>query len=95
MESPARPEEYQFKLFIAGMSGKSVIAVDNLRRICEEYLENKYTIEIIDLSRDPHLAARHEIIAIPTLIKTAPYGIRTILGDLSDTAKVLKILEID
>ena len=87
-------ERYHFILFIAGMSGKSVIAVENLRQICDQYLNERCDIEIVDLNRDAHLATVHQIIAVPTLIKTGPMPTRTILGDLSDTSKVLRILEI-
>lgn len=77
------------------MSGKSLTAVENLRKICDTYLAGICEIEIIDLNREQHLAMEYQIIAIPTLIKTKPDSIRTILGDLSDTEKVLRILEIE
>ncbi|HEX8561576.1 MAG TPA: circadian clock KaiB family protein [Flavobacterium sp.] len=94
MASPTEPEKYSFLLFISGMSGKSVVAIENLRKICDEYLQGNCDIRIVDLNREPLLATEHQIIAIPTLIKTGPMPPRTILGDLSDTAKVLRILEI-
>ena len=94
MPSPNEAERYIFILFIAGMSGKSVIAVENLRKICDEHLSGNCEIRIVDLNREPHLATEHQLIAVPTLIKIGPLPSRTILGDLSDTAKVLKILEI-
>ncbi len=77
------------------MSGKSLTAVENLRKLCDRYLNDNFEIEVVDLNRDPHLASQYQIIAVPTLIKTKPDPIRTILGDLSDTPKVLRILEIE
>jgi circadian clock protein KaiB len=88
-------EKYKFILFTSGMSGKSVTAIENLRKICDRHLQGICDIQIVDLSRDNHLAAEHQIIAIPTLIKTNPDPPRMILGDLSDTEKVLRILEIN
>ncbi|MBF0695108.1 MAG: circadian clock protein KaiB [Flavobacterium sp.] len=82
-------------LFIAGMSPKSSDAVDNLRKICDKYLDDNYELRIIDITLDKHLAVDYQIIGIPTLIKTHPGAPRTILGDLSDTEKVLKILDIE
>ena len=82
-------------LFVSGMSVKSVNALENLRRICDQYLPGQFEIQIIDISVEKDLAVKYQIIAIPTLIKTAPNHQRTILGDLSDTEKVLKILDIN
>lgn len=85
---------YKFMLFVSGMSVKSGHAIENLRRICDQYLENNYELEIIDISRDTDQAMIHQIVAIPTLIKTNPAPRRIILGDLSDKEKVLRILNI-
>lgn len=76
------------------MSVKSVHAIENLRKICDTYIKDNFELQIIDISRDKEQAVRHQIIAIPTLIKIAPDTPRIILGDLSDTQKVLKILDI-
>ena len=76
------------------MSPKSVDAVENLNYICEHYLKDKFDLQIIDISRDKEAATAHQIIAIPTLIRLNPSPHRTILGDLSNTAKVLQLLEI-
>jgi circadian clock protein KaiB len=81
-------------LFVSGMSVKSGHAIENLRRICDTYFTNNYEIEIIDISRDKEQAILHQIVAIPTLIRTVPAPRRIILGDLSDKDKVLKILNI-
>lgn len=85
---------YKFLLFVSGMSVKSVHAIENLRAICETYLSNNFEVEIIDISRDKEQAVIHQIVAIPTLIKTQPFNRRIILGDLSDTKKVLTLLDI-
>lgn len=81
-------------LFVSGMSVKSVHAIENLRKICDAHLKDNFELQIIDISRDKEQAVSHQIIAVPTLIKTAPNTPRIILGDLSDTQKVLKILDI-
>jgi len=64
--------KYKFMLFVSGMSVKSGHAIENLRRICDQHLENNYELEIIDISRDTEQAVIHQIVAIPTLIKTDP-----------------------
>ena len=86
--------KHQFMLFVSGMSVKSGHAIENLRKICDQYLKDNYELEIIDISRDTEQAAIHQIVAIPTLIKINPAPRRIILGDLSDKEKVLKILNI-
>lgn len=96
MEDPKPPiyDKYIFMLFISGMSPKSSHAVDNLRRICDKYLAGKFELRIVDITIEKQLAVDYQIIGIPTLIKTHPLPERIILGDLSDTQKVLKLLEI-
>jgi circadian clock protein KaiB len=86
--------KYKFMLFVSGMSVKSSHAIENLRRICDQYLTDNYELEIIDISRDTEQAVIHQIVAIPTLVKIGPAPRRIILGDLSDTKKVLRILNI-
>jgi len=86
--------KHTFTLFVSGMSVKSGHAIENLRRICDTYLADNYEVEIIDISREKEQAVIHQIVAIPTLIKTGPEPRRIILGDLSDTEKVLKILNL-
>jgi circadian clock protein KaiB len=71
-----------------------LIAFDNLRKICEEHLESKYTIEVIDLLKNPQLAKDHQIIAIPTLIRKLPTPVKKIIGNLSNTEKVLVGLDL-
>ncbi|MGK4569228.1 circadian clock KaiB family protein [Flavobacterium sp. 3HN19-14] len=89
------PKDYSFILFVFGMSPKSLDAVENLNHICGQYLKNNFDLQIIDISRDKELAEKHQILAIPTLMKIKPAPQRTILGDLSDKAKVLKLLDIE
>ena len=87
-------EKHEFKLFVSGMSVKSGHAIENLQKIAEKYLGGNFEIEIIDINRDRHKAAEYQIVAIPTLIRTSPAPVRTILGDLSDTNKVLQALNL-
>ncbi|KRD08884.1 circadian clock protein KaiB [Flavobacterium sp. Root901] len=86
--------KHKFKLFVSGMSVKSGHAIENLRSICDTYLNGNYEIEIVDISRDKEQALIYQIVAIPTLLKISPEPKRIILGDLSDKDKVLKILNI-
>ncbi len=81
-------------LFIAGMTPQSAGAVENLRRICDKYLDGRFALEIVDVNKERHKAVEHEIIAIPTLVRTLPQPRRMVLGDLSQTEKVLKMLDI-
>jgi circadian clock protein KaiB len=85
---------YHLRLYVAGQSPKSVRAVDNLRRVCEEHLAGRYTIELVDLMEHPHLARGDEIIAVPTLVRRLPEPMRRIIGDLSDTERVLVGLQL-
>jgi circadian clock protein KaiB len=82
------------KLYIAGETLNSLKAIENLNHICEEYLESEYKIEVIDLIKHPHLAKDEQIFATPTLIRHLPKPIRQVIGDLSNTEKVLAGLEI-
>jgi circadian clock protein KaiB len=92
--SPDPDGIYHLRLYVAGQSPKSVRAVENLRQVCEEYLPGRYTIELVDLIQDPQRARSDEIIAVPTLIRKLPEPIRRIIGDLSDTEKVLIGLQL-
>lgn len=88
-------EKHKFLLFVSGMSVKSSYAIENIRKICDQYIPDNPEIEIIDISREKKLAVEYQIIAIPTLIRINPKPVKIILGDLSDTKKVLGILEIE
>ena len=89
-----REDKYILRLFITGTTSKSVLALTNLKKICEEYLDGRYDLEVIDLYQNPGLAIEEQIIAAPTLIKKLPLPFRRIIGDMSDIEKVLMGLEI-
>jgi circadian clock protein KaiB len=85
---------YQLRLYVAGQTPKSIAAFANLKRICEEHLAGQYRIEVVDLLKDPALAKGDQILAIPTLVRKLPEPIRKIIGDLSDTERVLVGLDV-
>ncbi len=87
-------EHFQLRLYVAGQTPKSVRAYDNLKKICEAHLAGRYTIELIDLMKNPQLAKGDEIVAIPTLVRQLPHPIRKIIGDLSNTERALVGLQI-
>lgn len=87
-------DKYILRLYVAGQTTKSVRAISNLKRICEEYLSDRYELEVIDLYQQPQLAEGDQIIAVPTLIKELPEPLRRVIGDLSDTEKVLVGLDL-
>ena len=85
-----RPEKtWELRLYVAGQTPKSLAAFANLKKICEEHLAGQYHIEVIDLLKHPQLASGDQILAIPTLVRKLPEPIRKIIGDLSDTERVL------
>jgi circadian clock protein KaiB len=86
--------EYELRLYIAGQNARSVAALANLRRVCEQHLEGRYSVEVIDLLEQPHLARGDQILAVPTLVRKLPQPIRKIIGDLSNTDRVLVGLDI-
>jgi|SRR6187200_2516350 circadian clock protein KaiB len=90
----SRTYKYELRLYIAGNTPKSVAALNNLKKYCEEHLSGQYKIEIIDLLKQPQLAAGDQILAIPTLVRKVPVPIRKIIGDLSNEEKVLVGLNI-
>ena len=87
-------EFYELRLYVAGNTPKSLTALSNLKRYCEEHLKDNYRIEVIDLLVQPQLAEGDQILAIPTLVKKVPEPIRRIIGDLSNEEKVLVGLNI-
>jgi circadian clock protein KaiB len=88
-------EEYwELRLYIAGQTPKSILALENIRKISKEHLKARYTIEVIDLLKSPQLAETDEIFAIPTLVRKIPKPLRKIIGDLSNREKVLVGLNI-
>ena len=87
-------DSWDLRLYVAGQTPKSIAALANLKRICQEHLQEKYNIEIIDLVRNPQLARKDQILAIPTLVRNLPQPIKKIIGDLSNTEKVLLGLDV-
>lgn len=81
-------------LYVAGQTPKSLAAIANLERICAEHLAGQYAVEVVDLRKNPKLAREHSIVAIPTLVRELPAPLRKLIGDLSDTHKVLVNLKI-
>ncbi len=87
-------DKFELRLYIAGNTAKSMTALANLKRYCEEHLQGRYILEVIDLLVQPQLAAGDQILAIPTLVRKVPVPIRKIIGDLSNEEKVLVGLDI-
>lgn len=85
---------WRLRLYVAGQTPKSIAAVANLRRICDERLAGRYRIEVVDLLKRPELARRDEIVVIPTLVRTLPPPLRKIIGDLSQGDRVLVGLDL-
>lgn len=85
---------YKLRLYVAGQTYRSINAMANLRQVCETHLAGHYEIEVIDLLRNPELAAGDQILAIPTLVRRLPAPLKRIIGDLSDTEKVIVGLNI-
>jgi circadian clock protein KaiB len=84
-----RNNGYNLRLYIAGQTPRSLAAIENLKRICDTHLAGRYEVTIIDLMKDPALAQRDQIIAIPTLIRELPEPLKRIIGDLSNVERVL------
>jgi circadian clock protein KaiB len=87
-------QTWELRLYVAGKTPKSVTAINNLNKYCEEHLQGKYKIEVIDLLLQPQLAEGDQIFAVPTLVRKVPVPIRKIIGDLSNEEKVLVGLNI-
>lgn len=93
--TPAAPREsWQLRLYVAGQTPKCLVAFANLKKLCEEYLTGQYEIEVVDLLQTPALASGDQILAIPTLVRKLPEPVRKIIGDLSNTERVLVGLDI-
>ncbi len=89
LEKTGTSETYVLKLFVSGSTPRSVIAIENIRRICEEHLKGRYELQVVDVYQQPGLARSEQIIAAPTLIKQLPVPLRRFVGDLSDEETVL------
>jgi circadian clock protein KaiB len=93
--SAAAPSDvWNLRLYVAGQTPKSITALTNLKKLCEEHLKGKYTLDVIDLLQKPQLAKGDQILAIPTLVRKLPVPIRKIIGDLSNTERVLVGLDL-
>ena len=96
--APATPspdaKAYLLRLYVAGQTPKSVLAFTNLKQICEDHLQGRYEIEIVDLLENPQLARGDQILAVPTLVRRLPEPIKKIIGDLSNTERVLVGLDL-
>lgn len=90
----AGSDEWDLSLYVAGQTPKSVTAFNNLKLICEEQLKGKYHIKVIDLLKNPQLARDDQILAVPTLVRKLPLPVRSIIGDLSNTERVLVGLDL-
>jgi len=90
----AAAETYELRLYVAGQTPKSILALSNLRQICEDHLHGRYEIEVIDLMVNPQLARGDQILAVPTLVRRLPEPIKKIIGDLSNTERVLVGLDL-
>jgi len=93
-ERALKRAKYILRLYVTGSTGRSLRAVHNLKKLCEEYLSDDYDLEVIDIYKDPAAAREAQIIAAPTLVKKLPEPIRRFVGDLSNTQKVLIGLDI-
>ena len=93
-EEGAEGPIWDLRLYVAGQTPKCIAAFANLKRVCEEHLEGKYRIEVIDLFENPQLAEGDQILAIPTLVRRLPTPLRKVIGDLSNTERVLVGLDL-
>jgi circadian clock protein KaiB len=92
--SHSRQAKYVLRLYVSGSTSKSALAVENIKRICEQYLKNRYDLEVIDIYQQPKLARDEQIVAVPTLIKQFPSPMRRLIGDLSNLKRVLLGLDL-
>jgi circadian clock protein KaiB len=94
MDAPVQSQTFLLRLYVAGQTPKSIVAFRNLKLICEQHLAGQYRIEVIDLLEHPMLAAGDQILAIPTLVRRLPEPVMRIIGDLSNTERVLVGLDL-
>lgn len=92
--SHSRRAKYVLRLYVSGSTLKSALAVENIKRICEQYLKNRYDLKVIDIYQQPNLAREEQIVAVPTLIKRLPSPLRRLVGDMSNLKKVLFGLDL-
>ena len=94
METEKELQTWELRLYVAGQTPKSILALQNINKYCREHMDGRYTIEVVDLLKNPQLAEGDQIFAIPTLVRKVPEPIRKIIGDLSNEEKVLVGLNI-
>jgi circadian clock protein KaiB len=94
IQKQSTKEQWNLRLYTAGQTARSLKALENLKKLCEEHLPGMYTIEVIDLLKDPRLGLGDQIIAVPTLVRKLPEPVRKIIGDLSNTERVLVGLDL-
>jgi circadian clock protein KaiB len=88
------PKEWDLRIYVAGETPKMLAAIENLKKVCNEHLKDNFTIEVIDLLKNPQLAAGEQILAIPTVVRKLPEPVKRLIGDLSVTEKVIVGLDI-
>lgn len=94
-QPPDEPSEFwELRLYVAGQTVRAIAAFANLKKLCEEHVKCKYRIEVIDLLKNPQLAKGDQILAVPTLVRKLPVPVRKIIGDLSNTERVLVGLDL-
>jgi circadian clock protein KaiB len=93
-KAQSEQDTWELRLYVAGQTPKSMTAFANLKKLCEEHLDGKYRIEVVDLMKNPQLAKGDQIIAIPTLVRKLPQPLKKIIGDLSNTERVLVGLDL-
>lgn len=93
-ETPPAGETWELRLYVAGQTSKSIAALANLRRYCEQYVAGRYQLEVIDLMQHPQLAEGDQILAIPTVVRKVPEPIRKVIGDLSNEERVIVGLDL-
>jgi circadian clock protein KaiB len=94
IKSSSTSDRWNLRLYVAGQTPRSLSAFANLKRLCEQHLSGRYNIEVIDLSKQPHLAQNDQIVAIPTLIRKLPTPIKRVVGDLSNAERVVVGIEL-
>jgi circadian clock protein KaiB len=94
LSDDATAPEYVLRLYVSGQTPRSIIAIENMRKICAEFLSDRYTLDVIDIYKNPEACREQQIVAAPTLIKALPHPLRRIIGDLSNTQKVLVGLDL-
>ena len=91
---PTDGSRYMLRLFVTGQTSRSVRAIENIRQICERHWKDRYDLEVVDIYQQPEMAARHQLIAAPTLVKELPLPVRRLVGDMSDNSRVLSGLNL-